>query len=45
MPTTIYAYGLEQMYKIFKDYGLVEGDVKVSDLIYDRYSIIIDKDY
>ena len=45
MPTTIYKYGLDRMYDIFKRYDLVEGDVDINDLIYDKYSIIIDYDY
>lgn len=45
MPTTIYKYGLEKMVRIFKKYQLVEGEVKVDDLVDDRFSIIIDKDY
>lgn len=45
MPTTIYKYGLDQMYQIFKDYKLVEGDVSVPELVCDRYSIVIDQDY
>jgi ABC-type nitrate/sulfonate/bicarbonate transport system substrate-binding protein len=45
MPTTIYKYGLDQMYEIFKNYNLIEGDVNVSDLVCDTYSIVIDQDY
>jgi len=45
MPTTIYEYGLEKMYEIFKQYQLVEGEVKVGELVSDRYSIVIDEDY
>lgn len=45
MPPTIYQYGLAQMYDIFKKYDLMEGDVNIADLVDDRFSIIIDKDY
>ena len=45
MPTTIYKYGLDKMYTIFKQYDLIEGDVDIDDMIYDKYSIVIDKDY
>jgi len=45
MPTTIYKYGLDRMYAIFKHYKLMEGDVDVDSLIYDKASIIIDYDY
>lgn len=45
MPTTIYKYGLDKMVGIFKKYQLVEGEVKVDDLVDDRFSLIIDKDY
>lgn len=45
MPTSIYKYGLEKMVGIFQKYQLVEGEVKVNDLVDDRFSIIIDQDY
>ena len=45
MPTTIYQYGLDQMYDIFKKYKLIKGNVKIADLVDDRFSIIVDKDY
>ncbi len=45
MPTTIYKYGLDKMVGIFQKYQLVEGEVKVDDLVDVRFSIIIDKDY
>ncbi len=45
MPTTIYKYGLDKMIGIFQKYQLVEGEVKVEDLVDRRFSLIIDQDY
>ena len=44
MPTTIYKYGLDKMVGIFEKYQLVEGAVKVDDLVDGRFSIVIDQD-
>ncbi|MBI5589443.1 MAG: ABC transporter substrate-binding protein [Deltaproteobacteria bacterium] len=45
MPITIYKYGLEKMVQIFQDYKLVEGEVRVDDLVDGRFAIVIDQDY
>ncbi len=45
LPTTIYKYGLDKMVGIFKKYQIIDGEVKVDDLVDPRFSIIIDQDY
>ncbi len=45
IPPTIYKYGLQKMYGIFKQYHLIKGNVDIDDLIYAKDAIIIDKDY